>query len=174
MVSPGNPLKAEATDMAPLPTRFASAARIARHAPIRATAIEGRLGTRYTAETLTELRRRYPRFAFIWLMGEDNLAGFDRWRRWRDIGRTATIAVFARPGYHGGARRGSAWAWLRRFVRPAAQSRSWTMWRPPALVLLRFQPDPASATALRRSRPDWQHSPFPKGQRDHVTRRPIC
>ncbi len=173
LVSPGNPLKADAPDMAPLAHRFASARAIARRAPIRATAIEREIGTRYTADTLAALGRRYPNFRFIWLMGADNLASFDRWARWRDISRSVPIAVIARPGYDGAAHRGIAWAWLRRFVRPARRLQDWTRWSPPALVLLRVRPDPASATALRRRFPGWHHSPTPKALRDAVSRRPI-
>lgn len=173
LVSPGNPLKDVAADMAPLPARLASARCIARHAPIRVTALERDLGTRYTADTLPKLLRRFPNFRFVWLMGGDNLAGFDRWRRWRDIARTLPIAVIARPGYDGPAHRGRAWAWLRRFVRPVGQSKHWTTWSPPALVLLRFRPDPASATALRRTHPGWHLPSTPKGLRDEITRRPI-
>lgn len=173
MVSPGNPLKDHARDMAPFPARFASARRIARRAPMRATAIERTLGTRYTAETLAKLVRRYPNRRFIWVMGSDNLADFQRWHRWRDIARTVPIAVVARPGYDAHARAGKAWVWLRRFVRPVSQARKWTNWRPPALVLLRFVPDPASATLLRRGNPGWHISNNPVGQRDTVTRRPV-
>ena len=59
LVSPGNPLKPVA-GMASLTDRFASAVRMARHAPIRVTAIERQLGTVYTAETLERLVRLYP------------------------------------------------------------------------------------------------------------------
>src|SRR3954469_22766012 len=48
LVSPGNPLKDQASDMAPFSARFASARKMAGHAPIRVSAIEVRLGTRYT------------------------------------------------------------------------------------------------------------------------------
>lgn len=72
LVSPGNPLKAQA-GMAPLAARLASAQRMARRAPIRATAIEAELGTRYTVDTLRALIRRYPNRRFIWIMGADNL-----------------------------------------------------------------------------------------------------
>ncbi|MEY4721918.1 MAG: hypothetical protein RIQ46_1643, partial [Pseudomonadota bacterium] len=51
LVSPGNPLKPKA-GMAPLAARLASARRQARRAPIRATAIERELGTRFTVDTL--------------------------------------------------------------------------------------------------------------------------
>src|SRR3989337_1713762 len=64
LVSPGHPLKNDANDTAP---------PAARRAPIRPTAIEPRLGTRYTVDTLRELVRRYPNRRFIWLMGADNL-----------------------------------------------------------------------------------------------------
>jgi len=171
-----DPLK-PAKGMAPLAARFASARRIARRAPIRATAIERELGTSYTADTLAALLRRYPKRRFIWLMGADNLAQFHRWRDWRRIAALVPIAVVTRPGYDGPALKAPAWGWLRRFVRPAAMARNWTMWRPPALVLLQLPPDPTSATALRAADPDWHETAMksfhPGALRDGVTRRPV-
>jgi nicotinate-nucleotide adenylyltransferase len=155
LVSPGNPLKAGAADMAPLAVRLASARRMARRAPIRATAIEARLGTRYTADTIAALRRRYPRIRFVWIMGADNLAQFHRWDRWRAIARAVPIAVVGRPGYNGDALAGPAMGWLRWFERSQAKAAQWTRWRLPALVLLRLPLDPTSATALRAADPDW-------------------
>ena len=132
------------------------------------------MGTRYTADTLESLRRRYPDIRFIWLMGEDNLAQFHQWKRWRDIARTMPIAVLARPGYSGAARGSAAMAWLRGFVRPANQRKSWTNWRLPALVLLRFRPDPRSATLLRQTAPHWHQNYAQATPRDGVTRRLIA
>lgn len=154
MVSPGNPLKPK-KGMAPLSARLASARRMARRAPIRATAIETRLRTRYTIDTIRALKRRYPKRRFIWLMGADNLAQFHLWRDWRGIAREVPIAVIARPGYDDDALAGVAMGWLRRSVRPAGQAMNWTRWSLPALVQLRFRPDPTSATLLRQSDPDW-------------------
>ncbi|MGJ3626573.1 nicotinate-nucleotide adenylyltransferase [Sphingomonas sp. MMS24-JH45] len=159
LVSPGNPLK-PAAGMAPLAARLASARRMARRAPIRASDVETRLGTRYTVDTLRALVRRHPRTRFVWIMGADNLAQFDRWRQWRTIARTMPIAVIARPGYHGDALAAPAMGWLRRFRRPARQAKNWAEWSVPALVLLRFRPDPTSATVLRAADPDWG-SPHP-------------
>jgi nicotinate-nucleotide adenylyltransferase len=173
LVSPGNPLKDAASDMAPLSVRYASAQRMARRAPIRPTAIEARLGTRYTADTLRKLVRRYPKRRFIWIMGADNLAQFDRWQDWRGIARRVAIAVVARPGYDGGARASRAMGWLRHFVRPAAKAKDWTNWRPPALVLLHFYPDRGSATRLRAKDPGWHLSHSNTGLRDRLTRRPL-
>ncbi|WP_151953504.1 nicotinate-nucleotide adenylyltransferase [Sphingomonas sp. EC-HK361] len=154
LVSPGNPLK-PATGMAPFAARIASARAMARRAPIVASDIELRLGTRYTVDTVRALVRRYPKTDFVWLMGADNLAEFHRWRDWRRIARTLPIAVIARPGYDAGALAADAMGWLRRFQRPARQAKRWTEWSLPALVLLRFRPDPTSATALRRADPAW-------------------
>jgi nicotinate-nucleotide adenylyltransferase len=156
LVSPGNPLKDGADDMAPFDVRFRSAKAMARHAPIKVTALERRMGTRYTVDTLARIKLLYPRHEFVWLMGADNLVNFHHWRGWRRIARTMPIAVVARPGYDGAALAAPAMAWLRRFVRPAYQAKSWTTWRLPALVLLRFLPDQTSATRLRLADPAWQ------------------
>ena len=141
--------------MAPLAARLASARAMARRAPIRATALEAELGTRYTIDTLRRLRARYPKRRFVWIMGADNLAQFHRWRDWRRIACEVPIAVVARPGYERDAFRSPAFRWFGRFVHPARGARMWTEWRLPALVLLRFRPDPTSATALRLADPDW-------------------
>ena len=174
LVSPGNPLK-DAKGMAPLPARFASALTAARGLRVRVTAIEQCLGTRYTADTVAELRRSFPAREFVWLMGADNLGQFHRWREWRKIATAVPIAVIGRPGYDGLARRAPAMGWLRRFVRPAGQAKSWTKWRTPALVLLKLPPDPTSATGLRAADPDWHEtldkSFNPAAVRDQVTRR---
>lgn len=164
LVSPGNPLK-EKAGMAPLAARLASARAVARRAPIRPTDIEARLGTVYTVDTITALQRRFPNYRFIWLMGADNLAQFHRWRDWRRLAREVPIAVIARPGYDGQAHAAVAMGWLRRFVRPAGQAKSWTTWRLPALVLLRFRPDPTSATRLRAADPHWQRRFLPPSAR---------
>ena len=160
LVSPGNPLK-DTTGMAPLAVRLASARAMARRARIRPTDIEARLGTIYTADTIAVLLRRYPNRRFVWLMGADNLVQFHRWRDWRRIAREVPIAVIARPGYDRAAHAAVAMGWLRRFVRPAGQAKQWTTWRLPALVLLRFRPDPTSATRLRQADPAWQRRFLP-------------
>lgn len=172
LVSPGNPLKPNKA-MAPLGARLASARAMAKRAPIRPTAIEAALGTRYTVDTLRAITARFPRHRFVWLMGEDNLQQFGQWKNWRGIARIMPIAVIARPGYDGLAHGSSAMSWLRRFVRPARQSRNWMNWRPPALVLLRFRPDPRSATLLRQANPLWHREYEHARVRDPLTRRLI-
>lgn len=169
LVSPGNPLKAKATDMAPLPARLASAAEMAQRSPISATAIERQLGTRYTYDTLRALVRRYPKRQFIWIMGADNLTQFHRWKEWRKITRLLPIAVIARSGYDDDAVAAPAMAWLRRFVHPASQRGNWTNWSTPALTYLRYRPDPRSATAIRMARPHWHQQYGDRRVRDAVS-----
>ena len=168
LVSPGNPLKPR-EDMAPLATRVRSARAQARRAPIRVTAIERELGTRYTVDTLRALKRRYPGRRFVWLMGSDNLAQLHRWRDWRGIAREMPIAVIARPGYDRRAFASPATAWLRRFRLPATGLKNRTEWSAPALIELRFDPDPRSATALRHEDPHWARRLAGPPPRDAVT-----
>ncbi|MXP27983.1 nicotinate-nucleotide adenylyltransferase [Porphyrobacter algicida] len=172
LVSPGNPLKSD-KGMAPLAARVASAREQARRAPIRVTAIERELDTRYTVDTLRALQRRYPKCRFVWLMGSDNLAQFHRWRDWRRIARTMPIAVIARPGYDGVALASPAMAWLRRYRMSAARFKSRGEWSAPALVILRFDPDDRSATAIRRDDPDWASRHSDIALRDQLTHRLI-
>jgi nicotinate-nucleotide adenylyltransferase len=170
MVSPGNPLKS-ASDMGPLAARFASAVVEARRAPIRVTAIERELGTRYTTDTLKALSRRYPKHRFVWLMGADNLAQFHLWKDWRGLARTMPIAVIARPGYNGDAFASVASAWFSRHKRAASH---WPQTRKtPALIHLRFDPDTRSASAIRRADPAWAERFEVAGLRDQVTHRLI-
>ena len=172
MVSPGNPLKPK-KGMAPLSARVKSASAMARRAPIRVTAIEQELGTRYTIDTLRALKRRYPKRRFVWLMGSDNLAQFHRWKDWRQIAREMPIAVIARPGYDAHAVASPAMAWLRRYRLAASRLRSRSKWSAPALIELRFDPDSRSATQIRRTDPQWANGFAGPAMRDEVTHSPI-
>ncbi|MEO6433452.1 MAG: nicotinate-nucleotide adenylyltransferase, partial [Sphingomicrobium sp.] len=153
LVSPGNPLKAEAKDMAPFAARLASAKAMARHAPIVATDLERQLGTRFTIDTVRTITARFPQHEFIWLLGSDILPDFHKWRDWRDLARILPIAVLPRPGYDRAAHSARAMGWLARFVHRTSQARHWTDWRAPAILFLRLPRDPTSATAIRATNP---------------------
>jgi nicotinate-nucleotide adenylyltransferase len=167
LVSPGNPLKQGARDMAPYPARLASARAMARRSRIRVSDFECQVGTRYTVDTIRLILRRWPRHRFIWMMGEDTVAEFHQWRHWRALARMVPIAVLSRPGYDDDARAARAMGWLRRFVRPASQARNWTEWSVPAISFLRLPPDRTSATRLRALNPDW-HRRFSSHRRGSV------
>jgi nicotinate-nucleotide adenylyltransferase len=157
LVSPGNPLKEGARDMAPFEARFASAQQMAARAPIRVTDFEPRERTRYTIDTVRKLKLRHPEHDFIWLLGSDTLPNFHKWRDWRGLAREVPIAVIPRPGYDPQAHAARAMGWLRRFVHPSSQARRWTDWSAPAIIFLRLPPDPTSATAIRALDPNWHN-----------------
>ena len=155
LVSPGNPLKVREKDMAPFEARLRSARELGRRSRIVVSDFERAAGTRYTVDTVKQLKRRHPRHDFIWLMGNDALPNFHKWRDWRGLARSVPIAVISRPGYDSAAHAARAMGWLRRFVRPSRQARQWTAWSAPAILFLRLPPDPTSATAIRALDPHW-------------------
>jgi nicotinate-nucleotide adenylyltransferase len=150
LVSPQNPLK-PAAGMAPLAERLAAARAVATHPRIRVTDIERRLRTRYTADTLAALVRRYPRTRFAWLMGADNLVQLPAWHRWSSIVNTVVIAVFARHPYDGNALAGLAAQRLTHARIAADAAPTLADWQPPAWVFMPLRRHPAAATELRRS-----------------------
>jgi nicotinate-nucleotide adenylyltransferase len=155
LVSSGNPLKAAAKDMAPYEARLASAEKMAAGTGIKVSVFERQAETRYTIDTLRALMRDFPQDRFIWLMGADTVAQFHRWKDWRDIAQLLPIAVLPRPGYDDDARAARAMGWLSGFVRPEGQAKNWAEWSPPAILFLRLPPNPASATAVRATDPNW-------------------
>ncbi|MGH6882409.1 nicotinate-nucleotide adenylyltransferase [Hypericibacter sp.] len=151
LVSPQNPLKPEA-GMAPLAERMATARAVARDPRIRVTDIETRLGTRFTADTLEKLTRRYPGHGFVWLMGADNLLQIHKWRDWQRIFHLLPVAVLARPSYSLKALSAPA---AQRFLRsrwPERLGRRLVQAEPPAWLLIHGPLNPASATAIRAAR----------------------
>ena len=152
LVSPQNPLKT-VNGMAPFSERFESACAVAaRHKAIRVTDIETRFRTRFTADTLDILHRRFPATAFVWLMGADNLVQIRQWQRWQTIFRTTPIAVFARPTYSLASLRGLAATRFRAMRVSGRHCRDLAHFPPPSWVFLPIRLDPFSATEIRARR----------------------
>ncbi len=149
MVSPGNPLK-PAAGMAPFAERLAAARRIADGRRIIATDVETRLGTHYTCDTMRELRRRFPRVEFVWLMGADNLIQLPRWGRWEQIIHAMPMLVIPRPGATRRALVGQAAHRHKAHRLPARSGLCLPATPAPAWILLPVRENAASATALRR------------------------
>lgn len=149
LVSPQNPLKAD-DGMASLDRRVAAAAALARHPRISVSAIEARLGTRYTVDTLRALKSRFPGVHFVWLMGADNLVQLPRWKDWQQIMALVPVAVIDRPGFALSAQLGRAAERFRSARMPETQARSFACARPPAWIYLHAKLNPLSASAIRR------------------------
>lgn len=148
MVTPGNPLK-DRSALATLADRLAASRRFASDPRIKVTGFEAALGTPYTFETLRYVTQRFPGVHFVWVMGADNLAGFHRWQRWRDIARLVPMAVVDRPGWRLPALASPAALGLARYRVPEGLARRLPGMAPPAWTLLSTRLSEASSTALR-------------------------
>ncbi len=96
LVSPKNPLKNK-EDIAEYDLRVKVAQKVAKNdLKIKIVEIEAQQGLYYTVDTLKFLKKAYPKERFVWLMGADNLAQFDRWKGWQEIFSLVPIAVFDR------------------------------------------------------------------------------
>jgi ribosome silencing factor RsfS/YbeB/iojap/nicotinate (nicotinamide) nucleotide adenylyltransferase len=155
--------------MAPFAARLDAARRLAAgHPRIRISDFEDRLGTFYTVDTVRQLRRRFPRRRFVWIMGSDNLAQLPRWARWPEIFAEVPIAVFARPSNSSNVLAGTA---AKRFARrrvPVVGARSLAEMMPPAWAFFHTRLDPRSATAIRAAS-NRTPSPHPMEQGTELT-----
>ena len=99
MVSPNNPLK-PAGSLAPEEERLAAVREAIKDIPgLVASDFEFALPRpSYTANTLRALQKAYPEHAFTLVIGEDNLAIFDRWRENEYIMQNFRIFVYPRHG----------------------------------------------------------------------------
>lgn len=148
MVTPGNPLKS-GNGLPPLAERLAASRRLVTDPRITVTGFEEGLGQSYTYATLTHLTTRIPGVHFVWVMGADNLASFNRWRRWRDIAELVPIAVVDRPGWRFKALASPAAVRLMPFRVPETAAGGLATMHPPAWVFLSTRLSGASSTALR-------------------------
>ena len=147
LVSPGNPLKRRGP--APLAQRMARARGMIGDPRILVTDIEARLGTRYTADTLRQMRKRYPGVRFVWLMGADNLAQLHRWQDWQEIMQSVPVGVMARPGDRISARMSPA---ARQFARARIAGHDSPLLglsQPPAWCFVNVPMVSESSTAIR-------------------------
>ena len=146
LVSPQNPLKSPA-DMAPFADRLLAAQQLIRHHPdLTATGLEGRMGTRFTMDTVAALQRRFPLTQFVWLMGADNLAQLSRWNRWTRLFHTLPVAIVDRPSYSRSVLASKA---ARRFLRYRRPHRALLSRPLPAWTFLHIRHHPASASDIR-------------------------
>lgn len=99
LVSPQNPLK-DAKNLAPLTDRISAAKKLTKNHPaIHVSDVETHFGTNKTIDTLRTLKTACPENQFIWLMGADNMAQFDKWASWEEIVSLLPIGIIDRGGY---------------------------------------------------------------------------
>lgn len=154
LVSPGNPLKERGP--APLDLRIERARKVINDPRVIVTGIEERLGTRYTAETIAALQKRYRGVRFVWLMGADNLSQFDRWQNWEQIANSVPIGVVARPEYGVKARTSKMARMFRGAQLDPRASTVLGYYNAPAWCYVNHPLSHASSTAIR-DKGEWGH-----------------
>jgi nicotinate-nucleotide adenylyltransferase len=148
VVSPGNPLKTR-TPPAPLAERLRLCRAIAVNPRIVVTGFEADLPSPYAVSTLAFLKARSPRVRFVWIMGADNLAQFDRWARWREIFTMVPVAVVDRPGWRMKALASKAARTFASSRKPETDAALLAHAPPPAWTFLTGPLSYASSTAIR-------------------------
>ncbi len=151
LVTPGNPLKAN-EGLPSQASRLHLAHAMAEHPRVVVTDLETAIGTRYTFETVAYLKARCRGVHFVWIMGADNLAGFHRWQRWRDIAGLVSIAVIDRPGSTLRALQTPGGAYLSRHRLDESDAGLLARASPPAFMFLHGPRSELSSTALRAGR----------------------
>ena len=150
LITPGNPLKLR-DGLLGVNGRIDLVRQFAVGPKMKVTGFERELGTRYTAATLAFLKRRHPGVRFVWVMGADNLASFDRWQHWRSIASLMPIAVVDRPGWRLQGLSSPAALSLARWRLPESEARTLADRKPPAWMLLTIRLSDLSSTALRNA-----------------------
>jgi nicotinate-nucleotide adenylyltransferase len=152
LVSPGNPLK-DPHSLAPLSARLSAVRELAHHPRIAVTGIEAAIGTRYSYQTIAYLTQRCPGVHFVWIMGADNLATFDRWKHWQEIAALVPIAVIDRPGSTWSTIQSPAGTFLSKYRHDESGARTFAVAKPPAFIFLHGPRSALSSTALRAKTP---------------------
>jgi nicotinate-nucleotide adenylyltransferase len=155
LVTPGNPLK-ENGALHDLNQRTEAARRMADDPRIDVSCLESVIGTRYTVDTITYLRRRAAGLRFVWIMGADNLAQFHRWQNWRRIASEVPIAVIDRPPQSFRALAAPAAQALARYRLPENQAGRLADQRAPAWVFLSGMKLSLSSSGLRNPDGSWR------------------
>src|SRR3981081_4245092 len=155
LVTPGNPLKQHGALPDP-DQRIEAARQMADDPRIDVSCLESVIGTRYTVDTITYLRRRAAGLRFVWIMGADNLAQFHRWENWRRIASEVPIAVIDRPPQSFRALAAPAAAALGRYRLPENQAARLADRRAPAWVFLTGMKLNLSSTGLRNPDGSWR------------------
>ncbi|WP_019960203.1 nicotinate-nucleotide adenylyltransferase [Woodsholea maritima] len=147
LVSPQNPLKTHAP--ADAARRIGAIEALAHQPRMVVSTIEERLGINRTIDLIDHLTYHHPDVNFVWIMGSDNLGGFHRWERWRDLATAMPICVIARPGQAIKARLSRTATFLRHARLHENQAHILKKIKAPVWTYLTEPLHPVSSSALR-------------------------
>ena len=148
LVTSQNPLKKK-NQFASLNTRLASACLINKNYKIKPQALELKIGTTFTYDTLRKLITTMPRVNFYWIMGSDNLCDMHKWYNWKKIFYICPIIVVNRKGYLYQSLHSKALRIFRNSKFDIRQIKNKKTL--PAWTFFNIKPDPNSSTNLRKN-----------------------
>lgn len=97
IITPQNPLKGK-KHMAPYKERHAKVVDMLTGFPKQIpTHLEAQLGTKYTYQTISALKKNFPKTDFLWICGMDNALIFHKWDKWKRVLEMMPITFIARP-----------------------------------------------------------------------------
>ncbi len=98
VVSPQNPLKEKKTLLPEGSRLFMVNEAIQYYTKFKSSNIEfGLPQPSYTVNTLAHLKEKYPEHKFSLIIGQDNLASFDKWKNYEEILKHHKLFVYPRP-----------------------------------------------------------------------------
>ena len=148
LVTSQNPLKKK-NQFANLNKRLSSAYLINNNFKIKPQALEFRIGTTFTYDTIKKLNKIMPRVNFYWIMGADNLFNMHNWHNWQKIFYMCPIIIINREGFLYKSLYSKASNYFRnnRFdIRQIKNKKNLPAW-----AFFNIRPDPNSSTNLRQN-----------------------
>lgn len=80
-----------------LPTHRLAMTQFLKEEEVEASEFEIKQRTiNYTIDTLDALQKKYPEDTFYWIVGSDQLTGFQRWKSWQTLCDKHNLIIFPR------------------------------------------------------------------------------
>ena len=149
LISPGNPLKKKKPE--DILDREKGANSLLQNSYVTVTDLEFQLNTRYTYETILEVKRLYIGVSFVWLMGSDNLETFNLWKNWKVIVDEVPIGIINRPGKNYFTRKNIMTESCKAYKLPTFFRKLLAFQKPPAWCFISAPLNSTSSTQIRLS-----------------------
>ena len=147
LISPGNPLKKKKPE--DILDREKGANSLLQNSYVTVTDLEFQLNTRYTYETILEIKRLYIGVSFVWLMGSDNLETFNLWKNWKVIVDEVPIGIINRPGENYFTRKNIMTESCKAYKLPMSFRKLLAFKKPPAWCFISAPLNSTSSTQIR-------------------------
>jgi len=103
----------------------------------------------FTIDTVLYLKKKYPNYNFIWLMGSDNLIELHKWKSWKEIFYNIPIAILDRPLYSFTLTKFKSLVYFRKAKVSKSLIKKFKYFEPPAWIFIDGLPNFQSSTKIR-------------------------